>query len=236
MRATIVIAVAVMSLLNVAAGEDPLSQRAARAFEAGEWPSAQAMYSVIADREPDGVLCHARAIVAAEAVEDSTSALVMARHAMAAAMPPDSLLDVVQRESYRIGKPAIYARVLDGMEHELPYMRRALVLRRLNYCRQRNDDAGVIACAQRLLDGLPDDIRFLTLLADARLNSGQAEEAVNTYMRILQLDPDNIDALTALATYYDTVGDSRASDYYRRAYAVSPTPYVARRISQLTDK
>lgn len=227
---------AVLLATFAAVADDPLAVRAARAYAAGEWTSAQAMYAVLADREPGRAEYYAKALVAASAAGDSLTAIDMAASSMAAAVPPDSLLDIVRAESYGIVKPEIYPRLLDVMSLRLPYMKRAIMLRKLNYYRDRNDAPNTIACAEALLTGIPDNVRFLTVLAEARFANGQPEQAMAVYSRILELEPQNYEALVALANYYDARGLPEALEYFRRAQQVRPTPYVSERINQLSKQ
>lgn len=216
--------------------DDGLATRADRAFEAGEWAQAQAMYSVMASRHHDHKP-YARAIVAAAMAGDTASVHTLAENAVSAAVPLDSLLTTVEADSYSLRNGDIYPALLNGMARQMPYLRRALRLRMLNYYVYRGDAPNTIECVTELLAGVPDNVNFLTILADAQFKTADTDGAVATCNRILELDPGNYDALLALANHYDATGDAaRALTFFVRADAIRPTPYVTRRIENLKFK
>lgn len=216
--------------------DSALAARADRAFDAGEWASAQALYSVLAARPQAPAHHYGRAIVASAQQSDTAVALEMASRALAAAVPLDSLLKSVETESYGLGNGNIYPDILLVMAKGMPYLQRPLLRRLLNLYVYRADAPNTIDCARRLLAGLPDNVRFLTVLAGAQYADGRVDEAIETYVNILVLQPDNIDALLALANHYDAAGDTVAAmEYFRRANRVCPSPYIQARMNTLTS-
>lgn len=233
MRLLTIIA-ALAAFAGSAWGEAPLESRARRALDSGEWASAQAMYTVLAERNPSCGQYYGRAAVAAFAAGDSAAASEMAVRAMSHAVPPDSLLAPVRAESYRLGRPSIYPALMDSMASRLPHLRRPMLLRRMKYYMERGDARATIGCATQLLRAIPDDTHLLGILADAYMQAGEEQQGADTYARILALDPANYDALLSLANHYAATGNPEALELFRRAYAVRPTPYVAQQISRLT--
>lgn len=213
---------------------DQLAVRADRAFDSGEWAQAQAMYGVLSSRPQAPAKPYARAIVAAYMLGDTTAVHTMADNAISAAVPLDSLLKHVETDSYNLRNGDIYPALLQDMAARMPYMRRAMLLRMLNYYVYRADAPNTIECVNQLLAGLPDDVRFLSILADAQFKTGDTDGAVATCTRILELDPTNYEALLAMANHYDGSGRPReALDYFRRADSIRATPYVTNRIAAL---
>lgn len=227
---------AVLAQAPAADADAVLKSRADRAFEAADWPSAQALYVVLADREPEAPLNYARAIVAGECRGDSALSAEMVNRAMAAGLPLDSVLVKVENESYRLADGDMYPALLRRIAVQLPYLRRALQVRLLDHSVFRADHAATIATASDLLRGMPEDAAFagmLGTLAHAYLMNGQDSLAMATYSRVLALEPDDYDALVALGNYYISSDPDKARDCLLRAYAVRPTPFVERLIQSL---
>ncbi len=237
MRLLVSVLTLLLAVVAVRADDGVLARRADRAFAEGEWSQAQAMYSVLLGRPQAPARPYARAIISAAMQADTAGVRTLADRAMADAVPLDSLLRGVETDSYSLRNGDIYPWLLTDMAQRMPYMRRAMLLRMLNYYIYRADAPNTIACVRSLLDGLPDDVGFLGILADAQFKTGDSEGAVATCTRILELDPDNYEALLALANHYDAAGDTtRALESFRRAAAVRPTPYVDARITALSAK
>lgn len=234
MRGFLLFLAAISAALTAAAAA-PLAGRADRAFRAGEWAQAQAMYSMMTGADTVASLPYARAIVAAAMMADTAAVEAMAARAMDHAVPLDSLLGNVRRDSYDIHSPAIYPMLLEIMGAEMPYLHRPMLVRRLAYCQETSDTDGVVDCCLQLLEGMPDDADILWSLAEAYFAKGNAAEAILCCNRILESRPDNITALLALANYYDGAGQpTEALAFFRRAARIAPTPYIDARISALS--
>lgn len=218
-------------------GATPREQHADRAFRAGEWAQAQAMYTVMtASADTVAALPYARAIVAAAMMADTTAVEAMAVRAMTDAVPLDSLLANVRRDSYDAHSPAIYPMLLKLMGNSMPYLHRPMLVRRLAYCEDMADAEGAIACCRELLEGMPEDIDVLWSLAKASFATGDVTAALQACNSILNVNPDNMTALLALANYYDGAGNAaEALAFFQRAAAISSTPYVDARIRALSS-
>jgi tetratricopeptide (TPR) repeat protein len=60
----------------------------------------------------------------------------------------------------------------------------------------------------------PDDYRSLILLGELRFQSGEHEGARECFQKVLEQDPDNVEALSRLAILYNHMLDRAASDDY----------------------
>ena len=84
--------------------------------------------------------------------------------------------------------------------------------------------------SRAMLEGAPDNTAFLESLARGYMLTDRIPEGLATYKRILTVEPDNYNVLLTVGNWYamhpDGVEDGRI--YLERAYALHPTPYVAK--------
>lgn len=87
---------------------------------------------------------------------------------------------------------------------------------------------------------MPDNIKFLTCLANGLMQNGQDSEAIDTYQRIININSNDYNALLQLANYFHltaTTDESRmtALNYFEQAQKIKSTPYIEKVISQLRN-
>ena len=91
-----------------------------------------------------------------------------------------------------------------------------------------------------MLDGAADNIKFLSYLANGLMQEGQTTEAVETYQKILSINPVDYNALLQLANYFHltaTTDEARntALNYFEQAQKIKSTPHIEKAISQLRN-
>lgn len=215
---------------------DRMAQRAARYFEHQEWPNASALYTVMIGERPTEVENYGRALVASGMMADTVAQIDLTQRALRAHVPVDSLLASVERTSFSVGQTSMYEQYLLRLKAHQPWLARIIDGYLLRYYAYRRYAPGMIQYSTVMLDGNPDNVDYLYLLAQGYLISNQIDRAVDTYKRILFVDPQELDALLYLGCYYATVkpmpDDARA--YLTRAYSINPTPYVDSLIKNLS--
>jgi tetratricopeptide (TPR) repeat protein len=75
---------------------------------------------------------------------------------------------------------------------------------------------------QKLSDAYPDEPRYLEMLAELYMTAGIYDQALITYNKILQLDPENPYINISLSDYYRKKGDLEKSNQYLRAGFANP--------------
>lgn len=229
--------VALTAVLPVGATEyNSLAVKAGRFYSYDEWASALAMYRLMLDARPDvaDTYCHAIVAASMDSLPDEPTRLL--GMALNARVPLDSIYNGVQRLAFEQGDASLYERFLEDVGQRYPWMRRNINARLLEYYTWRRDGHGMVEYALRMLDGMPDNIHFLTALADGYFALGQDREAVDAYNKVVAIAPSNYHALLVLGNYYynrsrqdrfDEESRVLARQYLERAQALHPTPHVA---------
>lgn len=227
---------ALSGVLTAHAGNDAVGARAARAYAAGEWASAQALYTVAADAEPTSADAAAHMIVSAEMRADTTVAATALNRYMSTGSPLEPLLDDVEELCYNQGRANMYGGLLLRLTREVPYLRRPLALRLLKFYIFRANPEQTIEYATMLLRGQPGDPQYLNAMGKAYMMLGDIGRAVRCFADALTSDPDNREALLALGNYYGSLDDAAtALPYLRRAEALAPSEYLEREIERLQN-
>lgn len=212
-----------------------LRVKAARFYHYDEWPSALAMYSLMLDRRPDVPDTYAHAIVAAGMQGDADRQAALLSRSMQAHVPLDSIYDGVRTLAFEQGDARLYETFLENIAQAYPWLARNIDARLLTYYTWRRNGDGMVRYALRMLDGMPDDITYLTALADGYFTLGDEHLAIDTYDKIIAIDPDNYHALLVLGNYwhgvsrrdrFDMQARSLATQYLTRANTLHTTPYV----------
>ena len=201
--------------------------RADRAFGFGEWAQAEALYELVLHERPDSAPVYARAIVAASLQPDTLRAVELLERAMAHGVALDSVTSGVRRAAMSCGHTAVYADFLKRTRRQMPYMARAIDARLLDYYEFRNDGPQIVRLATEMLRGLPDSARYLSALARGLTLCGDSDGAETAWRRVLDVDPDNVEALRALGLMLRAAGRAaEAHPLLERAQALSPSPYL----------
>lgn len=214
-----------------------LSEKAYRFFEHKEWASASAMFTLMLDERPEVPDTYGRAIVV-EAIRGNTAQeMDLMQKALDNHIPFDSVFSRVRQWSFHLGQTNLYEEFLKETRATHPWMRRSIDSQLLKYYTFRRNGAEMIDYSRLMLAGAPDNIDFLTTLAEGYMLIGDSASAMEVYRTILTHDPRNYNALLSLGNWYllqpDTPSRSLAKQYLTRAYAERPTPYVATQLASL---
>lgn len=206
---------------------DSIAVKAERFYVQKEWLSALAMCDLMLVRQPAECATYVRAIASAAMVGDTLSQQRLTRSAIEHRVVVDSLFGGVERASIALGKPAVYEDYLETVVVSEPWLRRAVDLRLLHYFAFRHNGEKTVECARRMLDGLPDNVEYLELMAQGYLDCGDMTAAERVYSRVVEISPDNVTALLYLGNALWDRGNKKAgAEYLRRAYDICPTPYL----------
>lgn len=234
-----------LSTLSLAANDyNQLEIKAARFYHYKEWPSALAMYQLMVHQRPEVAANYSHAIVAAGLCDNEAEQMRFLKQSMSAGIALDSIYNGVQTLAFEQGNAALYEEFLNAAAKSFPWLERNLDARLADYYCWRNDADGMIIYARKMLSITPENVNYLTVLADGLFMNGIVDEGIKVYRNILALDPDNYHSLLVLGNYYaDLIPQNRsdaeapvlARQYLSRAYAIKPTPYVKARIASLAD-
>lgn len=207
-----------------------LSDRATRAFNHAEWASAGALLDLMLEQKPDIPSSYGKAIVANGMANDSLAQIRLLTQALDNHVPFDSVFSQVQQWSFHIGNFKLYEDFLLQAKQTQPWLTRTIDANLLRFYAFRSNGDNMVEYAQRMLNGAPDNIGFLTILAEGQMICGHAREAINTYLRILQISPNNYNALLCLGNWFNEHPDESNNGhiYLQHAYQLHPTPYVAK--------
>lgn len=201
--------------------------KADRFFEAGEWASAQALYSIMIDQRHDADSAYVKAIVASSILSDSASASHFLTDAMKAGISFTWLMDQVKSTSFAIGKADVYEDFLLRSQRDCPWLHRAIDAELLDYYTFRDNGEKMIVYAEKMLAGLPESTKYLSALAAGFCLKGDFNSAVGIWNKILGIEPDNYDILLKIGNFYRITGDNLQGDeFLARAAKIHPTPFV----------
>lgn len=225
------------------------SSKAQRAFQQQEWASASALYGIMLDMQPANSDAYGHAITSAAMRQDTLTQLQLMNQAIAHHVPFDSTFAAVKQASLALANDTIYENFMLLVQRNNDWLNRAINPYLLDYYIFRNNAPATIHYSRLMLEGLPNSVKYLTTLADALIYDGQTIEAIETYNRIVQLNPDNYHAHISLGNHYALlasdpgVADNAKSDarqqalkHLKQAYALRPTPNVDSIIKQLSSE
>ncbi len=232
--ALLLTAVSITSFRVSAADYVQTQNKAERYFAHKEWASASAMYQLMLYEQPEVAETYARAIVAEGMMKNESAQMQYFNTALKNHIPLEKMLKDVRRVSFGCGSTDLYEQFLLVIQSTHPWMSRVMDKYLLDYYSYRCNGPEIVSYSQKMLAGLPDDISYLKYLARGYLLQGDLTNAMSTYRHIIEVDPDNTDALLYLGNYYRQNTDERDKglEYLRRAYALQPTPYVAKLIRE----
>lgn len=223
-----------------------LEAKAGRFFNYEEWASAAAMFDLMLEERPTVASTYGRAIVANGMLNQQQEQTRLTAMALDNHIPFDTIFSNVREWSYHIGQPKLFENYLLANRSAHPWMQRTINGYLLKYYAFRNNGARMTEYARIMLEGAPDNISFLTTLADGLMLTGDYTEGIATYRHILELDPYNYSTLLILGNWYaghtpdsDSAEQSilpdkrKAIDYLSRAESLHPTPYVTALLEKL---
>ncbi len=175
--------------------------KAQRFFQHQEWGSALAMYDLmLSDKPIVNTFNHAIVVAGILDKKDQQMELMLKTENMG--IPLDSVFNGVRDISISLVKPELYVDFLNLVKSEQPWLARNINTHLLNYYTFRGDYAGTIEVANILLATTPNNIEYLSDVANAYMMMGNFEYFRLTTDRIIQIDPQNRDALLAMGNYY----------------------------------
>lgn len=224
------------ALTAAACDYDTIARKAQRFFDWREWASAQALYGIMIDSHPDADSIYVKDIVASSLLGQEEYASKLLTDAMKAGVSFSRLMAGVKDVSFAISEPAVYERFLERSKRDCPWLARAIDDELLSYYMFRDNGEQTVIYARKMLDGLPESIKYLSALAQGYACCGNFDNATDTWKRILTLDPDHYETLLRIGNYYAIADNkSAAIDYLTRANNLRSTPYLTSRLTELSE-
>lgn len=81
-----------------------------------------------------------------------------------------------------------------------------LTMEKVRIYQEKKDEASAFREIEGLIAEYPQDMRYRVVLGDAYMQSGKPDEAYALYKEVLQVEPDNAQAMYSLASYYEETG------------------------------
>lgn len=242
MNRIVSIAVLFVALTAVAGGVQSLLVKADRFFNQEEWASASAMYDLVLDERPTDKTAYSRGIISAEMRGDTMSVVRLMNKSMDYGVSFDSIFAGVKRESFAMGRAALYEDFLLLVKKRYHWMSRSVDNNLMNYYAFRRNGSMMVRYSIIMLEGLPENVDFMKILAEGYMLEDDMAEAIEVYKRILNIDPYDYESLLYLGNYYSMAShENRSKTEYRmdalayleRAYKIKPTPFVKDLIDKL---
>lgn len=232
----LIIAATLLAPLCMASGPDNSTEaRADRFFSYREWINAGALYTMLLGDHPTNTLYCSRAIVSAGMLGDTLQQTTLTNNALDAHIPVDSLFTAVERTSFSVGQTSLYEEYLLRTRDASPWLARVIDGYLMRYYTYRRNPDGMIRYSRIMLEGNPESEPFLYTLAQGYLIAGRMDDAIATYRRIVELNPESLEALLYLANYYDSQHNNReALLFFHQAARLSPTPFIDQAIARLS--
>lgn len=185
---------------------------------------------------------YATRIVDAMTGQKHPEAVALTREALGIGRSADMLMRQVKQISIGREQNSLYLDYLLLLKNEKPAVVKDVDVYLLHYYAYRDDPQMMMSTAQKLLRQYPDNVEYLTILAQGQLKANEIDECLATNKHILELDKTNVTALLYLANYYydkwektgDAIMAQRALDYTRRASALIDTPRLHAMTAALT--
>ena len=209
------------------------SRKAARAFDAGEWATASALYNFMIHERPGEISAYGPAIVAAEAMGDSIRPMQLLTQSLQYGASVDSIISLVRQSAFKAARPQMFEPFLIEAWRANPWLRRPIDAQLLRWAEFRHDGPAIVARALTMLRGLPTSARYLNTLAQGYMLCGDTQKAVEAWTECLRHNPDNLPAMLALGNYYSINNlPGRALPYLSRANEIAPSPRLNALISR----
>ncbi|MBO5054236.1 MAG: hypothetical protein J6C44_08420 [Muribaculaceae bacterium] len=206
-----------------------LSQKADMYVSNDQWSNATAIYITLLEKFPKLASDYGKAMTVMTLAGDTTMAVGYLEHATRNLVSPEAVFESIRGNSFSLGYPDIYQTLLYRCREAYPWLARIVDRSLLSYYIFRNNGPLIVQFARAMLDGLPSSIHYNRILANGLMLCGDTSAAIETWKKILVIDPQNYATILDLANYYLSVGNLDASlPYFRQAYDIYPTPYVAK--------
>lgn len=193
------------------------------------------MYYLMLDQRPKVCDTYTRAIAVAGIADDVSAQKRLTEAAFAHRVGVDSLFNGIANESIRLGQAEIFEKYLENVVAYEPWLKRVASAGLLKYFLFRHNGPEAVKYARLMLEGMPEDVGYMCDMAQGYLDSNNLVEAEAVYRKVLGVEPDNVEALLYLGNAALDKGDKKAgAEYLRRAFELSPTPYLERTLKELT--
>ena len=245
MRTILLLLSLMLALPCAVAGNDDnyalLAKKERMFYNAREWPGAHAMLLMMIDEKPRSADLYGRDIVVQSLMNDTLGAVESLDKAMANHVPFDSVFFHIKETSFSLGRSELYERFLVRVKDSHAWLARTIDNYLLEYYCFRRNGGKMVEFSKIMLAGRPDNVNFLTILAEGYLLEGETENSMLAYRQVLHFSPENYQALLYLGNYHfnrwmtTAVADDaeQARKFLSRAYEVKPSPYVKLRLEQL---
>lgn len=246
-RRLAVVAALLLSALP-ATGGIPLSaarEKADRFYRHEEWANALAMFRLILEEDPADMRTYGRSVAVYGAIGNAEEQILLLERTQSLGLPLDGLFDEVRKSAYEIDRPHILERFMLLVKERQPWLKRNINLRLARYYDSRNNAPKMIAMSDSLLSQNPNDPSMLRVKARGRMLQDDYEGAVAVYKRILELQPDDTDAMLNIGIYYyndfstnrlplDSEAAEEARRYLSMAFRLRPTEHLRSLLSALS--
>lgn len=213
---------------------DVIATKAERFYSQHDWNSAAAMYGLMLDMRPNDTATYCKAITAEGMRGATTEQIRLLNDALKARIPVDSLFSGVQASSFALGQTNLYEKFLLAAREHNSWMARSIDSYLLRYYTFRRNGQKITEYAKQMIAGNSDNESFMYSLAQGLLVDGKTDEAMQVYRKIINNNPNAIEALLYLGNHAFATGDNTtALSMLDRAYALRPTPHVAATISRI---
>lgn len=182
-----------------------LETKASRFYKNQEWASSLAMYELMISQKDTVVNNYAKAIVLSGLLKKPDMQMAFLERTQQKGLPLDSIFGTIQKDAFAIGHPYIYESFLKLVKTKQQWLARNINIQLLKYYRYRNDADNMIDISGQLLKSTPDDVGYLTDMAEAYALKGNLPESMKWYKKILAIDKDNYNSLLTLGNYYNIV-------------------------------
>ena len=216
---------------------DQIAAKASRFFKYQEWANAAAMYELMIEDSAKVTSTYGHAIVVAAMRKMPDYEISLMERAQQNLIPVDSIFNAVQHVSFGLGQSSLYENFLLLVKERQPWMKRNIEKQLLNYYLFRRNAPEIIRYSEIMLSGAPENVNYMTSLAQGYMLAGEEEAGIVKYKDILSLYPDDYNTLLTLGNYY-AIKNYRtdALTYLQRADSIKPTPYVSELIKRLQGK
>lgn len=190
-----------------------LESKAARFYANSEWTSATAMYELMLEQKPMEIPIYARAIVAGGILKNPELQFQFMERTQKFGLSLDSIFNNVKNEAFALSQPQIYEDFLMLMKSRQSWLARNINIQLLSYYTFRNDVDNMISTAEMLLKSTPDNVNFLQAMGDAYCMKGELAESMTWYKKIIEIQPNNYNALLTLGNYYNILVTNKLKEW-----------------------
>lgn len=206
-----------------------LDEKAAMYVANSRWNNAAAVYMSMLDSDEADTDDYAMAMIVTTLAGDTATATGYIERSTRQLISVESLLGSIREHSFALGHGSIYETLLKLSRERYPWLARIVDRELLSYYIYRNNGPRIVDYARIMLEGLPTSVYYLRVLADGYMLCGMTSQALEAWLKIMTLDPDNYLTILDIANYHAATGDMTAArPWFERAYRLHPTPYVGK--------